>query len=400
MTVNSPAPARRPRARWSTTSCRTSPYTNLSDAPPASVTLDYTFSDGNAGAQGTPNTPLDRNGRRSGVDITPREQLADAIQHRWLGRDPEAACRAARHRRDDRRPRSRPAPPREWQLCGLKPDGSPPGRCELGRRFGFDQTGAAFTVSGNALEAGGKTFATFTNFGGTLSVDFTGSGTAATSALVNDVLRHVTYTNTSGTPPHDVTLAYTFHDGSPGNGQGAGASPIAMATTSVIITQPSLQGTDSTATARATSCGATALVTPRSGQMDGGTIKQGFDMSCGQPRRRLADRGLRRLRWRRQAGHPLAGQRGNTCIWEMDGGRIKQGVDMSAISPGVGWNADGLGDFDGDGKSDILWRDADGHTALWLMDGGQISRGRPHRDQPRRWLGHRAARRLRRRRQE
>ena len=89
--------------------------------------------------------------------------------------------------------------------------------------FGLDTTGALFTVSGGNLQLGGSTFATFTSAGGTLTINFTSSGTAATGALVDDVLQHVTYQNTSDAPPANVTLSYAFNDGSPGNGQGGGA---------------------------------------------------------------------------------------------------------------------------------------------------------------------------------
>ncbi|PSJ65698.1 beta strand repeat-containing protein [Kumtagia ephedrae] len=102
--------------------------------------------------------------------------------------------------------------------------------------FGFDTGGALFTVSGSDLQAGGQTFATFAVSGGTLTVTFTGSGTAATGALVDDVLRHITYTNTSDTPPASVVIDYTFNDGSPGNGQGSGATATATGSTTVDIT--------------------------------------------------------------------------------------------------------------------------------------------------------------------
>ncbi len=79
--------------------------------------------------------------------------------------------------------------------------------------FGFDTTGALFTVSGNDLKSGGVTFATIVNADGMLSITFTSAGTPATTALVNDVLRHITYTNTSDTPPGQVALEYVFSDG-------------------------------------------------------------------------------------------------------------------------------------------------------------------------------------------
>jgi hypothetical protein len=105
--------------------------------------------------------------------------------------------------------------------------------------FGFSTAGALFTVSGIAasgnLQLGGLTFATYTHSAGTLTISFTSSGTTATSALADDVLRHITYTNTSDAPPPSVTIAYTFNDGSPAGGQGFGASATAAGTTTVNI---------------------------------------------------------------------------------------------------------------------------------------------------------------------
>ncbi|HEX4738459.1 MAG TPA: tandem-95 repeat protein, partial [Allosphingosinicella sp.] len=86
--------------------------------------------------------------------------------------------------------------------------------------FAFNLTGASFTVSGNNLQVGGQTFATLTQAGGVFDISFTSTGTIATTALVNEVLQHLQYTNTSDTPPASVTLLYGFDDGAPGHGQG------------------------------------------------------------------------------------------------------------------------------------------------------------------------------------
>ncbi len=77
--------------------------------------------------------------------------------------------------------------------------------------FGFDTAGASFTVSGSNLQSGGQTFATFTNNGGVLTISFTSSGTAATTALVQDVARHVSYRN--DTPAGDATVRFSLSDG-------------------------------------------------------------------------------------------------------------------------------------------------------------------------------------------
>jgi hypothetical protein len=77
--------------------------------------------------------------------------------------------------------------------------------------LGFDTIGALFTVSVNNLQFNGQTFATFTNAGGVLTITFTSSGTAATTALVNDVAQRVTYRN--DTPAGDTTIRYSLNDG-------------------------------------------------------------------------------------------------------------------------------------------------------------------------------------------
>lgn len=78
--------------------------------------------------------------------------------------------------------------------------------------FGFDTSGALYTVSGSNLQSGGQTFATFTNTNGVLTISFTSSGTIATTALVNDVTQRITYRN--DTPAGDATIRFTLSDGS------------------------------------------------------------------------------------------------------------------------------------------------------------------------------------------
>ncbi|UOD51446.1 DUF4214 domain-containing protein [Orrella daihaiensis] len=87
--------------------------------------------------------------------------------------------------------------------------------------FAFNTSGASFTVSGTNLQAGGQTFATFTEIGGTLTVSFTSSSTTATTALVNDVLSRIQYGNSSNDPPTSVRLDWTFADGSAGTDIGS-----------------------------------------------------------------------------------------------------------------------------------------------------------------------------------
>ncbi len=106
--------------------------------------------------------------------------------------------------------------------------------------FGFSTAGTNFTVNGGNLLSNGLTFATFSNNGGALSISFTSSATTATTALVDQVLQHITYDNNAAAPPQTATLAYTFNDGAPGGGQGAGATSTASATIQVAISQPAV----------------------------------------------------------------------------------------------------------------------------------------------------------------
>ncbi|HEX6377298.1 MAG TPA: Ig-like domain-containing protein [Allosphingosinicella sp.] len=87
--------------------------------------------------------------------------------------------------------------------------------------FSFDTSGALFTVNGSNLESGGNVIATLSQSGGILNINFVNNGTVPTTALVNDVLQHLQYTNSSDAPPASVTLLYVIDDGAPGGGQGA-----------------------------------------------------------------------------------------------------------------------------------------------------------------------------------
>src|SRR5205085_4649611 len=58
---------------------------------------------------------------------------------------------------------------------------------------------------------------------GTISVNFNSLTTPATTALVDDVLQHITYANLSNAPPPSVTMHFTLNDGNSG-AQGLGGS--------------------------------------------------------------------------------------------------------------------------------------------------------------------------------
>ncbi|WP_052700385.1 DUF4347 domain-containing protein [Methylocucumis oryzae] len=77
--------------------------------------------------------------------------------------------------------------------------------------FGFDTNGASFTVSGSDLQSGGLTFASFTQAGGVLTINVNSSATPATTALVQEVVRRISYRN--DTPAGDAVITMTLSDG-------------------------------------------------------------------------------------------------------------------------------------------------------------------------------------------
>ncbi|HEX8449455.1 MAG TPA: Ig-like domain-containing protein, partial [Allosphingosinicella sp.] len=86
--------------------------------------------------------------------------------------------------------------------------------------------GPNFTIDGiNLKTTGGQVFATISaNNAGLIVINFTSAQAIATSALVDEVIQAVRYTNVSNNPPASVDLAVGFTDGSPGGGQGSGAT--------------------------------------------------------------------------------------------------------------------------------------------------------------------------------
>jgi uncharacterized delta-60 repeat protein len=65
---------------------------------------------------------------------------------------------------------------------------------------------------------------------------------------------------------------------------------------------------------------------------------------------------------------------GTPAIWLMDGLNILQGQNVG-FNPGPAWHALRSGDYNGDGKSDILWQNTDGTAAVWLMNGTSLISG-------------------------
>jgi len=98
--------------------------------------------------------------------------------------------------------------------------------------------GPNFTIDGiNLKTTGGQIFGYINaDSNGIISITFTSLETAATSALVDEVIHSITYTNLSDAPPSSVILAAGFSDGSPGGGQGSGATGLDIELVTVNIT--------------------------------------------------------------------------------------------------------------------------------------------------------------------
>ena len=69
----------------------------------------------------------------------------------------------------------------------------------------------AYTIMGNSIQANGGIFATFTNENGVLEITFTSAETIATTNLVNEVIRSITYRN--DTPAGNASMQFTLTDG-------------------------------------------------------------------------------------------------------------------------------------------------------------------------------------------
>ncbi|MEZ6122861.1 MAG: hypothetical protein R3C49_06750 [Planctomycetaceae bacterium] len=100
----------------------------------------------------------------------------------------------------------------------------------------IDDTG--ITLVGGNLIKNGQIIASFdsTSTPGELVITFTdANGQIPTSADVDNILRQITYANSSDTPPASVQLDWTFNDGNSG-GQGSGGALQATGSTTVNIT--------------------------------------------------------------------------------------------------------------------------------------------------------------------
>ena len=103
--------------------------------------------------------------------------------------------------------------------------------------FGFND-GNGITLSGGNLIKNSQIIASFdtTTVAGQLAIAFTDAGgETPTSADVENILRQITYANSSDTPPASVQIDWTINDGN-GVAQGAGGALAATGSTTVNIT--------------------------------------------------------------------------------------------------------------------------------------------------------------------
>ena len=70
---------------------------------------------------------------------------------------------------------------------------------------------SSFTIRENSIQAHGGTFATFTIVNGVLEINFTSEGTIATTNLVNEVVKGISYRN--DTPAGNANIQFTLNDG-------------------------------------------------------------------------------------------------------------------------------------------------------------------------------------------
>ena len=102
--------------------------------------------------------------------------------------------------------------------------------------FDFKAGGGITLVGGNLIK-NSQIIATFdtTTTPGELVITFTdANGEIPTSIDVDSILSQITYANSSGTPPHSVTLDWSFDDGNTGT-QGAGGAQQGIGSTVVYI---------------------------------------------------------------------------------------------------------------------------------------------------------------------
>jgi microcystin-dependent protein len=243
--------------------------------------------------------------------------------------------------------------------------------------FGFETTGASFTVSGGNLQSGGNTFASFTNTGGVLTITFDSSSAIATTLLTNNVIEHVTYAHQG---PASVVIDLALSDGNSG-GQGAGPTP-AIDTQSITVNTAMLPPSDFNGNGISD-----ILWRNSSGEVaawflnSNGTIGGSADLTSGgvpiAPDPSYSVAAISDFNGDGKADILWRDAQGSLIEWLMNGSVIAQSSFVTAggtpVNPDPSWTFAGAGDFNGDGMSDMLWRNSSGEVALWQMNGTVIA---------------------------
>ncbi len=182
-------------------------YANSSDAPPQSVQLDWTFSDGNTGAQGS-------GGAQSalGASLVPIVGLNDPPTLIWGPGDAEVTYVTGGPPvvmdHDVRVYDAELAARGDYAGTVLRLSRSDaPNPDDV-----FSATGllAPLTEGGDLVYSGVTVGRVFANSEGQLIIGF--ENTAATQARVNGVLESLAYSNSSAAPPASVQIRWTFND--------------------------------------------------------------------------------------------------------------------------------------------------------------------------------------------
>ena len=152
--------------------------------------------------------------------------------------------------------------------------------------FSFNDGNGITLVGGNLIK-NSQIIASFdtTSTPGELVVSFTdANGEIPTSVDVDNILRQITYSNSSGTPPPSAPIDWTFDDGNTG-AQGSGGALQAVGSTAVTIirTLTSVTNAPSPNTAGDTSTHTVSFTTADPLPLDGKilvTFPAGFDLTA------------------------------------------------------------------------------------------------------------------------
>ncbi|MCB2180939.1 MAG: tandem-95 repeat protein, partial [Desulfobulbaceae bacterium] len=216
-------------------------YANNSDSPPANVQIDYTFSDGNAGAQGSGGaltatgsitatiTSVNDAPVFAGLDATPTfTENGAAVVLDGDATISDGELDLANNYNGS-------------TLTLIRNGGANPDDV-----FANSGNLSVLTEGGNLILSGVVVGTVTTNSNGTLLLTFNNN---ATSVRVDEVLRSISYSNSSDNPPATVQVDYTFDDQNAGaQGTGGAKNDTGSIILTVISTNDSPSATNLTTT--------------------------------------------------------------------------------------------------------------------------------------------------------